>query len=165
MLRFILIIMLLCVSTPLWAGKAAPIEIYAAGKRYGSMEEYRNRDVAVQEVKNTPQQVEDIQEAAKVLGINVDPSKVKTIEVKAGVSPQTQDKLKLVALDDDVDGAIADFKQNWNNPQAQPLASSEQLEDKIREAIGDQKDPVLLISDHGKMRIMALTPKELPKPQ
>ncbi len=169
MLRLILLIGFILYSTSLWAAKAAPIEIYAGGRRYASIEEYKNRDLKVQEVKNTTEQSKEIEETAKTLGINVDLKKVKTIEVGPKVSPETQEKLKSVALDGNVDEAIADFKrnfkQNWNNPQAQSLVSSELLEDKIREAIGDQKDPILLISDHGKMRIMALTPKDLPKAQ
>jgi len=57
-------------------------------------------------------------------------------------------------------GALQDFYQNWGQSEVQVprTISSEQLQVAIQQAVATSKEPKLLISEPGKVRIMAMSP-------
>jgi len=77
----------------------------------------------------------------------------------------TQHKLYVLSVENGVVDALQDFYQ----PQGQqgfPIGqeiSSEQLQAAIQQAVTASKEPKLLISEPGKVRIMALTSQESDK--
>jgi len=154
---------------PVWAGN--DVEIYAGGNRYDSIKSYKIiRDAEAkkeekaatikEEIKLSPEQASQLQVEAKIQGVEVDPQKIKTIAIKPQLSEETADKLAAISANGDLPNVVADFEQGWDNPQPHNTVSADQLGEKIRAAVGDRKEPVLLISDPKKMRIMALSPQE-----
>jgi hypothetical protein len=146
----------------------ASIEIYANGHKYDSFQEYLASKKTVIEqspptlVSLNSQQADDIRKEAKQMGINVDFSKVKTFQVnQRGVSDATMHQLYVLGVEHGMVEALHDFYQSWgeSNFQMPKRISSEQLQEAIQQAVTTSKDPKLLISEPGKMRIMAMSNK------
>lgn len=146
--------------------QGATIEIYVNGHKYDSLQAYltAKKNAILQNVP-TPaelndQQEDDIRKAAKKLGFNVDFSKVKTFQVDhQNISDTTRHKLYILSVENGVVGALQDFYQTWGQSDIQipRKITSEQLQEAIQQAVLRSKYPKLLISEPGKMRIMALT--------
>ena len=74
-------------------------------------------------------------------------------------------KLYVLSVENGVVGALQDFYQTWGQADLQTpqSISSGQLQEAIQQAVTTSKDPKLLISEPGKVRIMALTPDKSSK--
>ena len=68
------------------------------------------------------------------------------------------DAIKKVSIDGKVAHMIMDFKQG-SDPSSLKITADE-LEAKIRQAVGERKGPLLLIFDPQRMRLMALSDEE-----
>ncbi len=111
----------------LWADK--PIEIYANGARYESIDAYKAHTIVP--LRKTPP--------------------------LAGLTPQTRHALDGISLEYAIGRVMADFDQNWENPVPKFTISSAQLEDRLRALVADRPEPVLLISGPQKLRVAAYT--------
>ena len=147
----------------------ADIEIFANGHKYDSLQAY----VASKKALPAPlaavpgqlnsQQKDDIAKEADRLGIKVDFNKVKTFQIGRSVlSGQSMHKFYVLSVENGVVGALQDFYQTWGqtNLQLNSIISSEELQEAIQEAVASSKDPKFLISEPGKVRIMALTVRD-----
>jgi len=141
------------------------IEIYVNGHKYGSLQAYlASKKTTVAKISFKPvsldsQQEDYIRKAAQQLGINVDFSKVKTFQVgQKSLTDRDLHKFYVLSVENGVVGALHDFYQNWGHPDFQTpnRISSEQLQEVIQQAVATSKDPKLLISELGKVRIMGL---------
>jgi hypothetical protein len=164
-----ILFLLLCVFFGSTARSWGDIEIYANGHKYDSLQEYLASKKAVTAPSlATPasldsQQAEDIRKAAQQMGINVDFKKVKTFQIgPKGSSSELIHRFYVLSVENGVVGALQDFYQNWGQsvPRISRVISSEQLQEAIQQAVSSSKDPKFLISEPGKVRIMALTVKD-----
>ena len=143
------------------------IEVYADGHKFSSFQAYAESQKALaQHAKPATlnnQDEEYILKEAGQLGINVDFHKVKTFQINPkGLSDKTLHQFYVLCVEHGVVTALEDFYQNRGQTvfQIPRSISSEQLQEAIGQAVGSSKDPKLLISGQGKVRIMALTPDE-----
>ncbi len=111
----------------LWADK--PVEIYANGARYESIDSYKARTIV--SLRETPP--------------------------LAGLTPQTRHALDNISLEYAIGRVMADFDQNWENPVPKFTISAAQLEDRLRALVADRSEPVLLIAGPQKLRVAAYT--------
>lgn len=110
------------------------IEIYVNGHKYGSFEAYLA--------------------SKKTVAANVPVS-----QKPKGLSDLTLHKFYVLSVEHGVVDALEDFYENWgqlDNPMPRKI-SSEQLQEAIQEAVSASKDPKLLISEPGKVRIMSMS--------
>jgi hypothetical protein len=145
------------------------IEIYANGHKYGSLQEYLASKKAVAmpspatPVALNSQQEDEVRKEAQQLGINVDFNKVKTLQInQKGLSGESMHKLYVLSVEDGVIGALQDFYQTrgQSNVRVNSIISSEELQEAIQQAVATSKDPKFLISEPGRVRIMALTAQD-----
>ncbi len=148
------------------------IEIYAKGHKYDSIEAYQeSKRVAAEQLAPTKaslnsQQEDYVRQEAQKLGMDVDFSKVKTFQVnQKNISDLTRHKLYVMSVENGVVGALQDFyyTRGQSGFQMDRRSSSKQLQEAIQEAVTASKEPKLLISEPGKVRIMALTTEETDK--
>ncbi len=142
------------------------VEIYANGHEYDSLQAYlASKKSAKSGTPSTPvslnsQQEDYIRKEAEQLGINVDFSKVKTLQVnQEKLSEADLHKLYVLSVENGVVGALRDF---YSNPIGRSITVA-QLKEAIAQAVTTSKDPKFLISRPGKVRIMSLTAQESPK--
>ena len=112
------------------------------------------------------QQEDDIRKAAKKMGIEVDFNRVKTFEVKKmKLSDESLHRLYVISVEKGVVGALQDFYQTWAQPDLQipRTITSQQLQGALQEAVITSKEPKLLISEPGKVRVMSLQPVDTSK--
>ncbi len=141
------------------------IEIYVNGHKYGSMQEYLASKKSAASVpgvfaSSESQQEGYIRQAAQQLGINVDFSKAKTFQIdQRNLTDKALHQLYVLSVENGVVGALKDFYQGLGQPASQGprRITVNQLQGVIRQAVTSSKDPKLLISEPGKVRIMALT--------
>jgi hypothetical protein len=164
-----ILFLILWIIPALGAQAQGAIEIYVNGHKYDSLQAYQASKKAV--VAPTPaslnsQQEDYIRKEAQQLGIDVDLSKVKTIQInQQGLSDSTRHKLYVLSVEHGVVGALQGFYQaqgQYDIPITH-MISSVQLQGAIQQAVTASKDPKLLITEPGKMRIMALTTDETDK--
>jgi hypothetical protein len=143
------------------------LEIYVDGHKYDSFQAYlASKKAAVIKNPATPvtlnnQEEDDIRKEAKQWGMDVDFSKVKTFQVGQKDMPdKTLHQFYVLSVEHGVVGALQDFYQNWGQSEVQVprTISSEQLQVAIQQAVATSKEPKLLISEPGKVRIMAMSP-------
>lgn len=148
------------------------IEIYVNGHKYDSIQAYlASKKTAVARSSPMPaslnsQQEDYIRKEAKKLGFDVDFSKVKTFQVNhKDLSGKSLHKLYVLSVENGLVGALQGFYSSWGQTDLQipRLVSSGHLQEAIQDAVTTSKDPKLLISEPGKMRIMALTTDESDK--
>ena len=146
------------------------IEIYANGHKYASLQEYHSaQQLAVPQTHPEPaslngQQEDYVRQEARRWGINVDLGKVKTFQVgHAKLSDSTRHKLYVLSVENGMVGALQDFYQAWgqSEPQMARTITPEQLQEVLEDSVTKSKDPKLLITEPGKVRIMTLTQQSL----
>ncbi|MBF0511872.1 MAG: hypothetical protein HQL13_06050 [Candidatus Omnitrophica bacterium] len=144
----------------------ASLEIIVNGHKYSSWAEYQasKNPVVQSQVKPVSLETQEelyIRQKAKQSGVDVDFSKMKTLQVKeARISEATRHKLYVLSVENGVVRALEDFYQmhrGWGHI-AQNLPVN-QLEGAIQQAVTQSKSPKLLISEPGKLRIMSLNAK------
>jgi hypothetical protein len=141
------------------------IEIYANGRQYDSLQAY----LAAEKAANAPstavpasldnQQEDYIRKEAQQWGINVDLKKIKTLQIDhKNLSDTSLHKLYVLSVENGMVGALQEFYQTWGQSDLpiNSIISSEQLQEAIQQAVATSKDPKLLISEPGKVRIMEL---------
>ena len=132
-----ILFLVLCSMTAVQFTAQAEIEIYADGHKYSSLQAYKTSEKSDR----------------------VDLSKIKTDQLKSmSLAEMAQHKLYVLSVEKTVVGALQGFYQNWGSPDIKEAReiSSGQLKDVIQEAVTSSKDPKLLISGAGKVRIMRL---------
>jgi hypothetical protein len=162
---------------------AEHIEIFVAGKKYGSVEGYREDkdsqavkdaqtgDVSDDSVQDMRRMFSEAAHAAKnPLSLKFDPARMKTVYIKKPVAtvvlsagpqdikdPFTQSytRLSQVGFDRGVHRVISDFMLSAKNNPMQ-VVKTDELEGVLRHSFGGSNAPLLLISDHNTLRIMAL---------
>ena len=159
--------LILWVIGPLSSQAHAAIEIYANGHQYNSMQKYLAMEkAAAAKAASTPgalnsQQEDYIRKAAKKLGVDVDFSKIKTFQLgPSNISDNTRHRLYVLSIENGVIGALEDFyqgRQQSGLPMPHRIFLA-QLQEAIRKAVTTSKEPKLLISEPGKVRIMAISP-------
>ena len=177
------ILFLVLWSIPLLGLQAqGAIEVFVDGHKYDSFQAYlASQKTAVAKTPPTGvalnnQEEEYIRKEAQELGIDVDFNKVKTFQINPkGSSDKSLHQFYVLSVEHGVIGALQDFYQNWPSsrtftvvqgqaePQMPHLISSEQLQTVIQQAVATSKEPKLLISEPGKVRIMALNTDEASK--
>ena len=144
----------------------AGIEIDVNGHSYDSLQAYQASKKAAALSSSIPaslnnQQEDYIRQAAQKLGINVDFSKIKTFQVnQESLNDTTRHQLYVLSVENGVVSALQDFYHNRGQYDIQMphRISSAQLQGAIQQAVTRSKDPKLLISEPGKIRIMAISP-------
>jgi hypothetical protein len=115
----------------------AAIEIISAGRRFDSFEDYQKIEKKKAEAMEHLAKGEPIPEPP-------DPS---------------QQKLKKTSYNGGVHRVMVGFGQDWQNPKPRFIVDAMELEYSIQEALENQNDPALLISDSKKLRIMSYSPQ------
>lgn len=115
----------------------AAIEIYARGEYFDSFEDYQ--DSRQHHLSDSMKLSGPIQEERQV----------------PFISREVRQKLDKISYNSGVDHVTADFQQNGQNPEAGFIRDDQELRDVLQETMEGQHDPVLLISDPEKMRIMS----------
>ena len=123
------------------AGAAKPVEVIIRGVRYASLEAYR----AAAENKAEPMHKT----------VFIDDKGAKTVTLTP-ISEQTEKRLQKVGYEHSLSHMVVDFKQNWDDPMPKFAISPAELEERMRAVAGDRTEPVLIISDSNKLRVMAL---------
>ena len=141
------------------------IEVFADGHKFDSLKAYQDSKKPPQG-GNPPipatldsQQEDYVRKEAQEMGIKVDFSKVKTFQVNQQKIPDNiQHQLYVLSVEDGMVNALKDFYQTWDQADLIQIRkiSSDQLQEAIQQAVTASKEPKLLISEPGKVRIMAL---------
>ena len=112
------------------------IEIYANGHKFDSIQQYTSWKESSAQLKKDP--------SSKAHQVNL--------------SDATRRKLYVLSIENGMAGILQNFYQTWGQ-SVLPLThriSSDQLQGAIQQAVTASKDPKLLISGPGKMRIVDL---------
>jgi hypothetical protein len=142
------------------------LEIYVNGHRYGSVQEYQAlKKSMVPSVPLSRQDENFIVIQGEKMGIRVDLRKVKTIQVNSKQTDVALHELYILSVETGVVNALQGFYRNMgpSDFRAAPKVLADQLQQVIKQAVTTSKNPKLLISRHGKMRIMSLAPDNTPK--
>ncbi len=152
-----ILFLVLCVFPVFGPQARGAVEIYANGHQYDSLQAYlASKKSAVAQSPSTPaslnsRQEDYIRKEAQQLGIKVDFSKVKTLKVnQKKLSDTALHKLYVLSVENGVAGALQDF---YSTPVGRRIFP-EQLQGAIQQAVIRSKDPKLLISGPGKVRIL-----------
>jgi len=137
---------------------AKPVEIFISGVEYPSLEAYKASKAELKNIQGVASAADEdfLRAKAKELGIDFDPKKVRTIAFNPPISVRTAEQLHAVSYEGGVGRVKADFEQNWDNPMPKFTISSGELEDRLKAVAGDRTEPVLIVSDANKLRVMAL---------
>jgi hypothetical protein len=118
----------LCVILIASAHAQGPVEIYARGQKYGSLQDYL---------------------ASK---------KSAATQVHRKLSDADLHRLYVLSIENGMVNALQDFYQAWGNADLKVRRISlGQVQDLIRQAVTSSKSTKLLIVQPGKLRIMSLT--------
>jgi len=123
--------------------RGATIEIYANGHKYDSLQAYLTSKKIVVGAGHA-QPLHDSEHARPV---------------HKELSDTALHQLYVLSVEHGIVDSLQDFYQTWGQSDFQVIRriSSEQLQQAIQQAVTRSKDPKLLISGPGKVRIMALT--------
>ena len=144
----------------------AAIEIYANGHEYHSFQAYLEarkpivKKPVLMKASLDKQQEDFIRAQALKLGVEVDFRNIKTFQVnQKKLSDSSLHKLYVQGVENGMVDALEDFYQSLGQPDIRMSRkiSSEQLQEVIQQAVITSQYPKLLISEPGKVRIMALT--------
>lgn len=116
---------------------AKEIEVIVGGKSYYSVDSYK----ATQRNKVTPQEAVP----PEVVPEKADPMTIKAMK-----------ELSSISSEDSVGRVRADFDQNWDNPSPKFKIASEELQQRLESIADNRKEPVLVVSENGKLRVMLL---------
>jgi hypothetical protein len=118
----------------------AEIEIISAGRKFDSFADYQKI------------------EKKKALLMEQLAQGKEPAEPAAPPDPDQQ-KMTNASYNQGVHRVVVKFDQNWENPKPRFIIGSEELEYSIQEAMENQHQPTLLISDSKKLRIMSYAPQ------
>ncbi len=121
---FLFIFLSLFFNTQLSQGA---IEIYSAGKRFDSFEDYKK---PVTDSAPQTKQTDSILDSG-------------------------QQRLDKISYNSGVSHMMTNFVQGWKSPRPRFIVDSDELQYTIQEAMQNQQQPILLISDPDKLRIMS----------
>ncbi len=110
---------------------AGPVEIIVRGVRYDSIQDYKtNADKA----KSVKSQIIDLK-----------PGEEKAIK-----------QLQVAGYEHGMNTVMTDFTQNWDDPMPKFMLKRDELAERMRALAGDRTEPVLVIAEPKKLRVMAL---------
>ncbi|MBF0593539.1 MAG: hypothetical protein HQL22_01080 [Candidatus Omnitrophica bacterium] len=183
---FILGVFLVC-RAAIAADVSSPgIEVYVAGQKFSSLEDYRRlKEKERQEAKAAVAVSAEAAAVKKVpaagarsmsTGIIVDPFMGKTVTIRPDgttITSQTSlDQGKTIRINQR-QGRVAgvqpsfaqvekdfDAGQSGNGVKPQGVSSAAELEEDLHQRVGASNSPVLLISDKQKVRVMELEPSQ-----
>ena len=137
---------------------AKPVEILINGVEYPSIEAYKASKAQVRNIQGpaSAQDEDFLRAKSKELGLDFDPKKVKTVTLKPEISPKVAAELKAVSYEGGVGQVKADFEQDWDNPMPKFTIDPYELGDRLGALVDSRKEPVLIISDSKKLRVMAV---------
>lgn len=127
-----LVLFIVFVSLLTGFSQAKDIEVIIGGKSYYSMEAY----------KATREQVKHIEKQ--------EPERIDPLTQRA------YDQLSYVSSEDNVSRVKSDFAQNWDNPSPKFTIDSSELVQRLEAVADNRKEPVLVVSENGKLRVMLL---------
>jgi len=134
-----ILFLVLCVFPVLGPQAQGAIEIYANGHKYDSLQAYL---------------------ASKTSKVKAPQVNQKKLSGSTALTTGDIDlhKFYILSVENGVAGALQDFYETRGQPDFQMTRriSSEQLQEAIAQAVTTSKDPKLLISKPGKVRIMVL---------
>ena len=161
-------------------GKGKPIEIFISGKQYDSFEGYRRQkskeSLEAQEDNEEIQTMFDeaLHASKSPVDLKFDPKKVKTIHIKKRASeasskipvtpelitkkdPFTHSYLLLnqMGFDAGIHKVVSDFTDT-EAKASQKVVSAGDLQEVFKDSLGETGQPLLLISDQKKVRVMML---------
>ncbi len=91
----------------------------------------------------------------------MDLGKIKTFQVKQmKLADTVLHKLCILSVENGVVDALQDFYGSRGRSDFHRMITSSQLQEAIEQAVRTSKEPKLLISGPGKVRIMALTAQD-----
>lgn len=119
----------------------AEIEVYSAGKYFKSIQEYKDRhQLATDKFKIRGPVVE-----SRLVPL------ISRVDLK---------KLDQISYNHAIDQKISDFKVVGHNEKSRFVLDSNEIEEVIRNTMEKSKEPALIISDQGKMRIISFSQKD-----
>jgi hypothetical protein len=141
-------------------------EVIIGGVQYSSIEDYKRAGKA----KGMPrgavavsQEEQQLRAQTEELGITFDPKQVKTVTVMKEhtieLKPEEQKAVKLLhsaSYEQGLNSVKTDFSQNWNDPVPKFNLKAQDLADQMHALAGDRSEPVLIIAEPHKLRVMAL---------
>jgi hypothetical protein len=133
-------------ASPCWGDNN--IEIYSGGKRYGSLKDYKAQENSEQGT---------VKPSRPMTREGLRP--MKTIVL----SKKTREEINKIRTDGQTAKTIAEFNRSLKVSPHAKLVNSIDLEGKIRESVKGHKEPILLISDPKKIRIMYFTHENKPR--
>ncbi|MBF0504660.1 MAG: hypothetical protein HQL14_06105 [Candidatus Omnitrophica bacterium] len=157
-----------------------PVEIYVNGDKYDSMQAYKaSKDqpsspgFLPKPVMLNSQQEDFILNQAKKLGVKVEISKVKTLQMTEDfLSEPTGNEMYVLSVEKGVVGALKDFYKTLGASPDYHLGSTllestyitpDQMEEAIKQAVTLSAAPKFLISQPGKVRILTLSADDTQK--
>ncbi len=120
----------------------AAIEVYSAGKHFNTFEDYKK-----------------VNQNATVLPVKIIEPVFQVKEAPPVLDPGLQ-KMSNLSYNNGVSHVVFNFEQNWKNPKPRFIVGSDQLEYAIAQAMKNQHEPTLVISDPKKLRIMSFDPQQ-----
>lgn len=141
------------------------VEIYANGHKFDSLGDYIAWKKSVAQNSSAPstlskQQEDYIRQMSQQLGIKLDINKVKTFQIgHQNLFDGVQHRLYVLGIENGMASALQDFYAARGGLQfhATRQILPDQLQEAIQEAVTASRSPKLLISEPGKMRIMAIS--------
>ena len=122
---------------------AADIEIYSAGKYFKSFKEYKENKPSI------------FYENFKITGPVVESRSAPYI------SKQDIRRWGIIGYDHEINKKILDFKANSQEEDLPLISDSHDLQEAISQTLSRSKQPTLIISDSGRVRILTLTDKSV----
>ena len=131
------VLILLAFPNPVFA-----IEIVVNGTSYTSIEAYKASKNGLPKAELKPYK----------------PATAKTIELTppAPISKSTAKTWKTIGYENSVKRVVADFEQNWDNPMPKFRIASDELEDRFKALLDGRTQPLMVVSEANKLRIMEL---------
>jgi hypothetical protein len=146
-----------------WASPNPSVEIIIGGVHYASLQDYKDSLKHPQRFKGAASKEDEafLRTETKRLGIGFDPKKVRTINL-APISQQTINRLESISYEHGVGRVMTDFQQNWDNPVPKFVIKDKDLEQRLEALADGRKEPVLIVSQAHKVRIVALDSTTVP---
>lgn len=162
-MNFIILLSMLVIAPAAWA----QIEIYAGGQKYESLESYQvlsEAKRAIQAVPLTGEEKQALVNEAKKLGIEANPDKLKTVIIQP-VDKKEQEavkKLRLLSVNPPDKASILTNPQTWQTPSPLMvrLIQDENLENAIRQAVGQSTSAKMIVAQDNTVKILSLSPAQ-----
>ena len=142
-----------------WA-EAESVEIVAGGVKYPSMKAYKDLGTDLKTIYGVAsrQDEELLRSQSQALRIPFDSRTVKTVTLAGptSINPETLRALEAIGQEGPLRQAVVDFKQSWENPVPEMTIDLGELEDRLEAVAADRQEPVLLISQANRIRVLSL---------